>query len=200
MPKTKARTRKPMPEALRLFRCYPRVSGARQGKPGHWSFVPTPQFHGRWDNADLYESWYFSRSPAGAIAESFYNKRRWIPEVFLTPAGAPRALAEFSYDGPQPIDLDDAATLVALGVRPSEIVVQDLSTTQSIARRVFEGASPEEGGLSWWSSQLPSETSVLLWGEGGKPPVGLRLVGIQALSVEHPAVVEAASKLYRQLG
>lgn len=189
-----------MAETLRLFRCYPRIPGARPGRPGHWSFVPSPQLHGRWDNADLYDSWYFSRTAVGALAESFYNKRRWIPEVFLTPAGEPRALAEFRYEGPELLDLDDAGALARLGVRPSEIVVHDLGVTQGIARRVFEREAPARGGLSWWSSQMPSETSVLLWGDGGKPPGGLELVGIQALSVDHPAVVEAAARLYREVG
>lgn len=189
-----------MPDPLRLFRCYPRAAGARPRKPGHWSYLPRPQFHGRWDNCDLFDSWYFSRTAVGAVAESFYNKRRWIPEVFLTPAGEPRALAEFRYTGAEPLDLDDAAMLVRLGVRPSEIVVQDLGVTQGIARRVFETAAPERGGLAWWSSQMPSETSVMLWGAGGAAPSGLELVGIQSLSSEHPAVVEAAARLYRQLG
>ena len=189
-----------MAESIRLFRCYPRSTGARPGKPGHWSFVPRPQFHGRWDNADLFDSWYFSRSAVGAIAESFYNKRRWIPEVFLTPAGEPRAIVEFSFDGSELVDLDNAATLTELGVRPSEIVVQDLGVTQTISRRVFEAVGAERAGLSWWSSQMPSETSVMLWGDGGAPPPGLSVVGIQSLSAEHPAVVEAASKLYREVG
>lgn len=186
--------------SLRLFRCYPRVSGARPGKPGHWSFVPRPQFHGRWDNSDLYDSWYFSRSAVGAIAESFYNKRRWIPEVFLTPAGEPRAIVELEYSGPALVDLDNARELLALDVRPSAVVVHDLGVTQALARRVFEQRGAQVGGLSWWSSQMPAETSVLLWGDDGKPPAGLRVVGIQALSVEHPAVVEAASRLYREVG
>ena len=193
-------------DSLQLFRCYPRVPGARKGKPGHWSYVPTPQLHGRWDNSDLYDSWYFSRTAIGAIAESFYNKRQWIPEVFLTPAGKPRAIAEFRYSGPAPLNLDDAHMLVELGARPSEVVVQDLGKTQSLARRIFERcgeggvADTAAGGIEWWSSQLPSEVSVLLWGSDGQPPAGLELVGIQALSVDHPAVVEAASRLYRTLG
>ncbi|WP_461639805.1 RES family NAD+ phosphorylase [Leucobacter sp. BZR 635] len=189
-----------MPQPLRLFRCYPKAAGARTGMPGHWTFVPRPQFHGRWDNSDLYDSWYFSRSAVGAIAESFYNKRTWIPEVFLTAAGEPRALAEFRYTGPEVVDLDDAAALVQLNVRPSEIVVQDLGVTQQISRGIFESEGSARGGLSWWSSQMPSESSILLWGAGGKPPAGLELVGIQSLSVEHPAVVEAAARLYRELG
>lgn len=186
--------------SMRLFRCYPRIPGARRGKPGHWSYVPTPQLHGRWDNSDLYESWYFSRSQIGAIAESFYNKRRWIPEVFLTPTGVPRVIAEFTFSGSPQLDLDDAATLVKLGIRPSDVVVQDLGTTQNIARRIYEQRSETRSGISWWSSQLPSESSVVLWGSGGEPPAGLSLVGIQPLSIDHPAVVEAASKLYRPLG
>ena len=187
-------------EPLRLYRCYPRVPGARKGRPGHWSYLPRPQQYGRWDNADLYDSWYFSRTAVGAVAESFYNKRRWIPEVFLTPAGAPRAIAEFSYTGGGPLDLDDAQTLLGLEVRLSQVVVQDLGTTQAIARRAYETRTHDCGGLAWWSSQLPSETSVLLWGSDGEPPEGLRLVGIQSLSLEHPAVVEAAARLYRPLG
>ncbi|MCS3428256.1 RES domain-containing protein [Mycolicibacterium mucogenicum 261Sha1.1M5] len=187
-------------EPLRLFRCYPRVAGARQGKPGHWSFVPRPQFHGRWDNADLYDSWYFSKTAVGAVAESFYNKRRWIPEVFLTPAGEPRAVVELEYAGPELVDLDDARVLLDLGVRPSTVVVQDLGVTQALAKRVFEERSGDRGGISWWSSQMPAETSVMLWGEGGVPPAGLKVVGIQTLSAEHPAVVEAAGRLYREVG
>ena len=187
-------------DPLRLFRCYPRVPGARKGRPGHWSYIPRPQLHGRWDNSDLYDSWYFSRTAVGAVAESFYNKRRWIPEVFLTPSGAPRAIAEFSYSGDELLNLDDARTLLELEVRPSEVVVQDLGTTQAIARRAYEARPPGCGGLTWWSSQMPAETSVLLWGSAGQPPAGLRLVGIQSLSVEHPAVVEAAARLFRPLG
>lgn len=189
-----------MTESLRLFRCYPRTPGARTGRPGHWSFIPRPQFHGRWDNSDLYDSWYFSRTPAGAVAESFYSKRRWIPEVFLTPSGNPRAIAEFRYSGSDFLDLDDGAALVDLGVRPSEVVVRNPAFTQALARQIFETRHDDCGGISWWSTQIPSEPSVMLWGEGGTPPVGLKLIGIQSLSVEHPAVVEAAAQLYRLLG
>lgn len=189
-----------MAEALRLFRCYPRVPGARRSRPGHWSYVPRPQLHGRWDNADLYDSWYFSRTPVGAVAESFYNKNRWIPEVFLTPAGHPRALAEFELSGGQILDLDDAGTLLRLGVAPSRVVVRDPGVTQPLARAVFERCGERWAGMSWWSSQMPAETSVVLWGQGGHPPAGLRLVGVQQLSLEHSAVIEAAARLYRVLG
>lgn len=189
-----------MAETLRLFRCYPRTPGARKGTPGHWSFVPRHQIHGRWDNTDLYDSWYFSSTAVGAVAETFYSKQRWIPEVFLSPQGAPRAIAEFSYQGAAPLDLDDASTLLALGVRPSEVVIRDLAKTQALARRVFEDSRKDHGGISWWSAQVPSETSVMLWGSDDTPPTGLKLVGIQALSVEHPAVAEAAAQLYRRLG
>jgi hypothetical protein len=41
----------------------------------------------------LASSLNFSRSAAGAVAESFCNKQLWIPEVFLTPAGDARVLA-----------------------------------------------------------------------------------------------------------
>lgn len=186
---------------MRLYRCYPRIPGARTGRPGHWRYVPRPQQRGRWDNAELYDSWYFSRSPIGAIAESFYNKRRWIPEVFLTPTGDARALASFEFTGELPLlDFDDAAVLLEFGMRPSQVVAQDLTTTQQLARRVYERDGGSISGLSWWSSQLPSETSVMLWGSGGAPPQGLRLMGIESLSVEHPAVIETAERLYRVLG
>lgn len=111
-------------------------------------------------------------------------------------------IAEFIYDGPALLDLDDAGTLLELGVRPSQIVVQNLDATQTLARRIFESRDGErtQGGLVWWSSQLPSENSVLLWGQDGVPPSGLKLVGIQPLTVSHPAVVEAAARLYRELG
>ncbi|CAG7595619.1 RES family NAD+ phosphorylase [Leucobacter soli] len=185
---------------MRLFRCYPRSPGARRGRPGHWTYLPRPQLHGRWDNSDLYDSWYFSRSAAGAVAESFYSKRRWIPEVFLTATGQARAIAEFEFSGAELLDLDDAETLLELGVAPSRVVVQDPGVTQELARRIFASHGEDRAGLSWWSSQLPSEVSVLLWGRDGQPPAGLRLVGIQSLTAEHPAVIEAADRLYRVLG
>ena len=187
-------------EPVRLFRCYPKRAGAKPGTPGHWSYLPRPQLHGRWDNADLYDSWYFSRTAVGAIAESFYNKRSWVPEVFLTPTGEPRALVEFEYTGPRPLDFDDAQTLADLGARPRQVVVQDLGVTQGIARRVYASQQRSYGGISWWSAQLPTETSVLLWGADGQPPAGLARVGSSALSLDHPAVIEAAAKLYRPLG
>lgn len=184
-----------------LYRCFPRVPGARKGKPGHWSYLPRPQLHGRWDNADLYDSWYLSQSRVGAVCESFYNKQRWIPEVFLTSAGHSRGLAVFEFDEQLPLlDLDDATVLARLEVKPSQIVVPDLSTTQELARRIYNLTANEFAGISWWSSQMPSESSVLLWSTDGAPPRGLRLVGIEPLSTEHPAVIDAASKLYRALG
>lgn len=200
------KTRVPTPDRLndvtmRLYRCYPRIPGARRGKPGHWSYLPTPQLHGRWDNADLYDSWYLSRSAVGAVAESFYNKQRWIPEVFLTPAGHARALAVFEFDEDRRLlNLDDAGVLAHLEIRPSQVVVQDLPATQQIGKRIYESEAERYSGISWWSSQLPSETSVLLWGTGAQPPEGLKLVGIEPLRVEHPAVIDAAARLYRVLG
>ncbi len=185
---------------MRLFRCYPRIAGARPGRPGHWSFVPRPQTQGRWDNAELYDSWYFSRSAVGAVAESFYSLNRWIPEVFLTPAGQPRAIAEFEFTGSPLLDLDDPTTLLDLDERPSGIVIANLAHTQQLARRIFETHGGRHAGISWWSSQLPSETSVVLWVSDAAPPAGLKLIGIQNLSVDHPAVVDAATKLYRRLG
>lgn len=185
---------------MRLFRCYPRTPGARRGRPGHWAYLPSPQLHGRWDNTESYDSWYFSRTAVGAVAESFYNKHRWIPEVFLTATGHPRAIAEFEFDGGEILDLDDARTLLELEVSPSQVVVQDLGFTQALAQQIFETHGASHAGLSWWSSQMPSEASVMLWGQQGDPPSGLRLIGIQNLNVEHPAVVEAAARLFRPLG
>ena len=186
---------------IELYRCFPRVPGARRAKPGHWSYLPRPQLHGRWDNADLYDSWYFSRSQVGALAESFYNKQRWVPEVFLTPHGHRRALAVFEFEPQKPLlDLDDAAVLLEFDITPSQVVVQDLTTTQEIARRIYRHAGDRFSGITWWSSQLPSQNSVLLWGADAAPPPGLRLAGLEPLSTTHPSVIDAAAQLYRVLG
>ena len=107
----------------------------------------------------------------------------------------------FEFEEPLPlVNLDDAEALQTLKIRPSQVVVQDLAKTQRIARTIHAQYSTTRAGISWWSSQLPSETSVLLWGNDGVPPVGLKLVGLEALSVDHPAVIDAASKQYRVLG
>ena len=54
-----------------VYRVFFHDPGARPGDPGHALHLHRPQGAGRWDNPDLYDAWYFARSPEGAIGEVF---------------------------------------------------------------------------------------------------------------------------------
>src|SRR5271154_2401025 len=58
-------------------------------------------------------------------------------------------------------DLNDAARLVTLGLRPSEVVEREYARTQAVALQLFLSGGYD--GLMWWSYYEPSWNSVGLW-------------------------------------
>lgn len=108
--------------------------------------------------------------------------------------GSVRALAEYEIPNDLPIlDLDDARALQVLGLRPSQIVTRDRDVTQRWALSIYEQGN--WSGLRWWSYYDPRWYSYALW-----DLPALRSTGpVRALSVEDPAVVEAATILRRPL-
>lgn len=183
-----------------VHRVFPRDPKAKHGERGHWSFLPRPQRHGRWDAPDLYDAWYAAATPVGAIAEKFWSFNEWRPATFLTPHGTPIALAVLeTRDEVEWIDLDDPATLIRFGLKPSQIVRRDLAFTQAAAaamHRATRENTPRPGGLKWWSSALPQEDVFMLWSQPGAPPPFVE-VEITDLHIEHPHVEAAAHDLTR---
>ncbi len=186
-----------------LYRIFFHRPGVRVGAPGHATYLYTPQLKGRWDNADLYRSWYLSTSPEGAAGETFGNLPVWTSDMFDVPTGFRRALATFSVPEDLPLfSLDDAANLLRLNMRPSQVVTRNAPYTQKVAARLFAERSADGdrswAGLTWWSYHRPNWTNVFLWSAEGAP-AQLTLQTVEELTIETPAIRDAAAALSRPL-
>lgn len=181
---------------MRLYRVFPFLASADAGAPGHPRYIPRPQGGGRIDQPTLYEVLYLSDAAAGAVAETFGDLSVWTATMFSAPTlkGAVRALGEYELDPTAKVfDLDDARALVELGIRPSDVVTRDRAVSRSWARRVF--LKRRWSGVRWWSYYDPRWHSYGIWDIA-------RIADAKTapLSLEHPAVVEAATVLRRPLG
>jgi len=188
-----------------VYRVFFHDSGARPGDPGHALHLHRPQGAGRWDNPDLYDAWYFARSPEGAIGEVFDTFAEWHASMFDTGMpGLRRAMAVFSVpDDLAVFNFDDAANLQRIGMRPSDVVIRNKSMTQRRAVTLFKERNADGShrwqGLQWWSYHHPQWTNLMLWGTRDSPaPLTLRRV--EKLELTNIAVEEAARTLMRSLG
>lgn len=99
------------------------------------------------------------------VCETFGNLDTWRPGMFDTEYR--RALAIFRLDDDARIfDFDDAANLVQIGMRPSEVVIRNTRATQRRAAALFEGGSWD--GVSWWSYHHPAWTNYAVWNAQGR--------------------------------
>ncbi|MGH8957810.1 MAG: RES family NAD+ phosphorylase [Acidimicrobiia bacterium] len=178
-----------------LYRVFPWLPDARRGHPGHPSFVPGGGA-GRIDNPEHYLALYLSDGPGGACAEAFFFKTVWDAKMLRgSPSltGSVQAIATFELDpGTQICDLDDASRLVALGLRPSHVVTRDRNVTQAWALSIFQ--QQNFGGIRWWSYHDPRWGSHGVWATSN-----LELQGVEALTLGHAAVSEAAAVLNRRI-
>lgn len=188
-----------------LYRVVPYDPTAKKAAPGHPEYLHRPQGAGRWDNPAEYDVWYFSTTPSGAIAESFGNLGEWTEDMFdvpFLPSGR-RALAIFSVpDDLRLLNLDDAATLLEVGLRPTQVVTRNPAHTQAFAARIYRtptaGGARRWQGIQWWSFHRPHWTNVALWAPLGSPTPAT-LQGVDDLSLHHQAVTDAAASLSRVL-
>jgi hypothetical protein len=179
---------------LALHRVFPWDEHAAAGAPYSPSFVPAQQGSGRFDLADG-PVLYLGESPEHAVAEMLQGFRsRPFPPSALRRFGWPLALMQV--DVPDDLaalvaDLDDPARLVALGLRPSDVVSDDRARTRAIAARLYtDGAS----GLRWWSKLSGDWHAVVLF-LARVPFDRLTLAPPEPLSPSHPAVIGACRHL-----
>lgn len=180
---------------MRLYRVLPRLRDAAPGEPGHPLYVPEHQGAGRADNADRYSATYLSSAPPGAVAEAFGNVSAWTSSMLVRPKlpGSVRALVTYELPDDVPIfDLDDVRSLEQLGLRPSEVVTRDRAVTQRWALAIYE--QQRWAGVRWWSYYDPKWYSYALWDITGLVP---RMDAIRPLTIDDPAVIEAAETLRR---
>ncbi len=186
-----------MPDAkvADLYRVFPHVQGARPDEPGGALYVPA-QGAGRLDNPQSYSVFYAGDSPAGAVAEAFGRFPEWTPRVFAGNPNLPgsiRAVAHLRLDEGEPVcDLDDAAMLLDVSLRPSEVVSRDYSRTRRWAQSIFDRKTWV--GVRWWSFYDSRWASFGIWDVRK-----LRLAEVQPVYAGHPAVEAAARIIARRI-
>lgn len=177
-----------------LYRVFPYLAGARKGEPGHPLYVHPAQGMGRWDNPGSYLAWYLAAEPTGAVGESFAGLSLWREEMFDFPQipGARRALGTYELPDDLPyVDLDDAATLVERGMRPSQVVERNRPYTQGKALGIYE--EQKWNGIRWWSFSRPQWRVWCLW------DIDPECENVEPLTAEHIAVRDAAATLSRPI-
>jgi hypothetical protein len=151
---------------------------------------------GRTDNPEHYRTLYLSDGAGGACAEAFHYRPVWDERMLADSPSLPgsiQALGTYTLAPRSTVcDLDDAARLVEMGLRPSQVVTRDRQVTQAWALRVFD--QRRWAGIRWWSYHDPH------WGSHGIWAVeDLQVENVEALTLDHPAVAEAAEVLNRPL-
>jgi hypothetical protein len=178
-----------------LFRVFPYLASAANKAPGGALYVP-PQGGGRVDNPSVYAVLYVSDAAAGALAEAFGRFPEWTPTILQgSPSlpGSVRAMARYHLpDDSRVCDLDDPQQLLALGLRPSDVVSRDYARSRSWARRIHRQGTWV--GVRWWSYYDPEWASLALWNLER-----LRLKEVTPLKLDDPALAEAARTIIRRI-
>ncbi len=177
-----------------LYRVFPYQSSAKKGDPGHPLYVHPAQGRGRWDNPTWYLAWYMASEPTSAVGESFAHLSVWRNEMFEFPqiSGARRALGVYELPDDLPyVDLDDAATLVEQGMRPSQVVERNRPYTQARALGIYQ--ADKWNGIRWWSFHRPEWRIWCLW------DIDPRCETVVDLDIGHVAVRDAAATLVRPI-
>jgi hypothetical protein len=158
-------------------------------------YIP-PQGGGRIDNPVMYSVLYMSDHAAGAVAEAFGRFPEWslaLLEGSPSLPGSVRALARYHLPDDTPVcNLDDPDQLLALGLRPSDVVNRDYEKSRQWARRIYE--QRKWSGVRWWSYYNPAWSSFGLWDTGR-----LKIEDVVPLRLDHPAFIEAAKVIVRRI-
>jgi hypothetical protein len=174
-----------------LYRCFAWHERATKEEPdGPLWFPRIFQGEGRHDNPDLYGCLYLSDRPLASIVEQLarFRGQRLLPSL-LKRRGLPLALAELEMDDPvNVIDLDDPAVLRRERLRPSKVATRHRDTTQPQARTLYE-RHVDAAGLRWWSTYESLWANVTIF---DRASTLLRARSVRALTMDDPAVIEAA--------
>jgi hypothetical protein len=174
-----------------LYRCFAWNDRARQGdQDGPLWFPRQFQGEGRHDNPDLFGCLYLSDRALSSIVEQLarFRGQRLVPSL-LRRRGLPLALAALELAEPVTlVDLDDPVVLRRERLRPSLVATRQRDTTQPQARRLH-ARHAAAAGLRWWSTYEARWLNVTLF---DRAAAQLRVTSVRALSVEDPAVTEAA--------
>jgi hypothetical protein len=174
-----------------LYRCFAWNERARKdGMDGPLWFPRPYQGEGRHDNPDLYGCLYLADRAVSCVVEQLARFRgQHLVASLLRRRGLPLALATLELDGgAEIVDLDDPAVLRRERLRPSVVATRHRTVTQPQARLLYD-SHPAAAALRWWSSYESLWANVTLFDRGSS---ALRLQEVHALTLDDPAVVEAA--------
>jgi hypothetical protein len=178
-----------------LFRAFARDRGAASDEVGGARWIPRAhQGAGRHDGPDEFGCLYTSEiavSPVAEVLAPFRGTGPVTPDLLLR-FGLPIALATLELDDAAfVLDLDDPATLVAHGLRPSQVASGDRGRTQAIARSLYElGGAPD--ALRWWSTLEAAWINVTIFDRAADR---LTVADVRDLTVDDPVVGQAAQHL-----
>lgn len=180
---------------MRLWRALPLDRSAKATEVGGPLWFPRlQQGGGRHDNPDLYGCLYVAEEAVSCVAEllaPFRGTGKLLPSM-LVRYGKPLALAAVELeDGATVVDLDQPATLIATGLRPSEVATRRRTVTQRQAADVYESHSGAVA-IRWWSTL---ESSWINWTLFDRAERSLEVGDVDELTFEHPVVAEAADLL-----
>jgi hypothetical protein len=176
-----------------LFRCFAWDASARHDDPDGPLWYPRAfQGEGRHDNPDLYGCLYLADRAVSCVVEQLARFRgQRLSASLLRRRGLPLALAELELvGGTDLVDLDDPVVLRRERLRPSMVATRERTLTQQQARALHQ-KHPGAAGLRWWSTYESLWTHVTLF-DRASPSVRVR--GVRALTIDDPAVAEAAGR------
>jgi hypothetical protein len=179
---------------LRLWRVFPWDPAAPDGQPFSPGFITPEQVDGRYDLGGQPLVLNLAESPAHAVAEQIQECHgQRLEDSDLSENGRPLAVVEVTVAiGPHSLaDLCDPLELSRYHCRPDELMSRDVACTQSISRRLHEFGLT---GFRVWSALKGDWHCTILFMDRmsnealafGEPAM---------LTLEHPAVVEAARAL-----
>lgn len=180
----------------RVFPWHPEAEPGTRFSP---SFVPEPTGRGRFDlPRDLSPVLYVAETPDHAVGELLQPWRgRHLETSYLTRAGLALAIVELnvpSGSARKLADLCDASHLAATETAPDATASRVRGITQPLARAAWDAG---HHGLRWWSSFWGDWHTLVLF--TARLSGGLRFGAPEVLTVDHPAVAEAASQLGMQI-
>jgi RES domain len=178
-----------------LWRLLPRRVSSTPTEPGGALWFPRElQGAGRHDNPERYGCLYVSEAAVSSVAEALapFRGTGVLSAAMLIRAGLPLALAELHLQADaELVDLDDPRVLLSTRLRPSEVATGSRAVTQAYAARLFE-EHPRAMGLRWWSTLEANLANVTLYDRAVR---GLSVVDVSPLTLDHPAVRDAAELL-----
>ena len=174
-----------------LHRCFAWNAGVPDDAPdGPLWFPRVFQGEGRHDNPEAYGCLYLADRPVSCIVEqlaAFRGQR--LTASILRRRKLPLAVATLELeDRATLLDLDDPGVLRRERLRPSQIATRQRAVTQPLALELYRRHA-DAAGLRWWSTWEALWMNVTVFDRAARR---LRLLDVQELTLETPALTEAA--------